>query len=122
MGDFNEHYTQEILKYIAANQYKESKILNSIQTIYSLCCDKNNNNNKNNYIPCTSTQAPINNKSSNAKDSLDSDERLDYIIMGGKILDNTVEIENFDKNFIKTFLEKNTSDHYPVVGIVDYKL
>lgn len=118
MGDFNEHYTQEILKYIVDNKFQNSKILKSIQTIYSLCCINNNNTG----IPCKSTQAPINNKSLNAKDSLDSDERLDYIILGGKILNNKIKVENFDKNFITNFLNKNTSDHYPVIGIVDYKL
>jgi endonuclease/exonuclease/phosphatase family metal-dependent hydrolase len=113
MGDFNEHYTQEILKYIVSKKYTKSKILNNIQTIYSLCCDNNSNS-----IPCKSTQAPINNKSSNAKDSVHSDERLDYIIFGGKIRQNKIRVENFDDEFIKNFLDKNTSDHYPVIGIV----
>lgn len=95
MGDFNEHYTAEILN-----------ILSPENTYYSFC--KSTSPEKD----CI-TQAPIQNKNVNAEDNKKSIEILDYILFK-----NFFKFETLDSKLkdIKEYVLKNSvSDHYPIL-------
>ena len=113
LGDFNEHYLNDIIKIYSMDKSNTINIRN-VASIYEFpeC---------NTQIPCKLTQAPISNKNKDAKDSVNNDEKLDYIILGDNNNFADLPFQEFAKHifqisesFVDKFLQLNVSAHYPV--------
>ena len=113
LGDFNEHFLNDIIKIYSMDESNTINIRN-VASIYELPECRT-------LIPCKLTQAPISNKNKHAKDSENSDEKLDYIILGDNNNLTDWPFQEFSKHifqisesFVDKFLQLNVSDHYPV--------